>query len=138
MEDCIFCAIAEHQAPASLIYEDATTLAFLDIHPLTRGHTLVIPRQHSANLFDLDPEAGAAMMRATIKVARALREELSPEGLNLLQSNGRAAGQTVFHFHFHLVPRWSKDHLFLPPHPPVEAGRDGLEELALALRRRVI
>ncbi len=117
--------------------EDAETVAFLDIHPLTNGHTLVIPREHAATVFELSPAAGEAVMRATIKVARALREQLQPDGLNLLQSNGRAAGQTVSHFHFHLVPRWNKDGLFLPPHPPVRAEQEVLAPLAMALREHL-
>ncbi len=133
MEECVFCTIAAHRAPAAIIYEDEDSLAFLDIHPLTRGHTLVIPREHCANVFELTTAAGEAVMRATIKVARALRQELQPDGLNLLQSNGRAAGQTVYHFHFHLVPRWSKDGLFLPPHPFPVADREELSALAAAL-----
>ncbi len=117
--------------------EDAETVAFLDIHPLTNGHTLVIPREHAATVFELSPTAGEAVMRATIKVARALREQLQPDGLNLLQSNGRAAGQTVSHFHFHLVPRWNQDGLFLPHHPPVRAEQEVLAPLAMALREHL-
>ncbi len=137
MDDCIFCAIAAHQATASIIYEDEETLAFLDLHPLVRGHTLVIPRLHCANIFELKDGVGDAVMRTAIRIASALRAELAPDGLNLLQSNGRAAGQTVFHFHFHLVPRWSQDALFLPHHPLREAERTDLNELATALRSRL-
>ncbi len=137
MEDCIFCAIAAHRAPASIIYEDGATLAFLDLHPLARGHTLVIPRTHCASIFELTDGVGEVVMRTAIKVAQALRAELLPDGLNLLQSNGRAAGQTVFHFHFHLVPRWRKDTLFVPREPPHEAGRTDLNELAATLKQRL-
>jgi histidine triad (HIT) family protein len=137
MDDCIFCAIAARGAPASMVYEDELSLAFLDIHPLARGHTLVIPREHCTNIFELSGPAGDAAMRAAAKVARALRAELEPDGLNLLQSNGRAAGQRVFHFHFHLVPRWSTDGLFLPHHPPAPAERSALDELAVALRQKL-
>jgi len=137
MDDCVFCAIAAHRAPASLIYEDESSLAFLDIHPITRGHTLVIPREHCENIYELSETAGAAVIRAASRIARTLRQELQPDGLNLIQSNGRAAGQTVFHFHLHLVPRWNKDGLFLPPHSPVLAERTNLEALAEALRARL-
>lgn len=135
MEPCIFCAIAEHRAPASLVYEDAESLAFLDTHPIARGHTLVIPRAHCADIFELSDDAGRAVMQAAIRVARALRQELQPEGMNLLQSNGRGAGQKVFHFHFHLVPRWEHDGLFLPRHAPTPADRRELDRMAAALRR---
>ncbi len=137
MDDCIFCAIAAHRAPAALIYEDEASLAFLDLHPLTRGHTLIIPRVHCANIFELTDGTGEAVMRTAIKVSAALRAELEPDGLNLLQSNGRAAGQTVFHFHFHLVPRWRNDSLFLPPHPLSEANRTDLNQLATLVHQRV-
>ncbi len=133
----MFCAIAAHRAPASIVYEDETSLAFLDIHPLAPGHTLVIPREHCSGIFELSEPAGQAVMQATTRVARALRDELTPDGLNLLQSNGRAAGQTVFHFHFHVVPRWAWDGLFVPRHPPGLAERNDLEHLAKALRERV-
>jgi histidine triad (HIT) family protein len=137
MADCIFCAIASNRAPASIVYQDESTIAFLDIHPISKGHTLVIPREHCANLYELSADAGEMVMRTTVKVAEALRDVLKPDGLNLLQSNGQAAGQTVFHFHFHLVPRWRDDGLFLPRHTLGEAQRSHLIELATALRRRL-
>ncbi len=137
MDECIFCSIADHRAPASFVYEDEATVAFLDIHPIARGHTLLIPREHCSSIYDLSPEVGGAVMRATIKVARALRAELGPDGLNVLQSNGRVAGQAVFHFHFHLVPRWRQDGLFLPHHPHAVEERRGLDEMARALRGRL-
>ncbi len=134
MADCIFCAIAAHRAPAALICEDEHTLAFLDIHPIARGHTLVIPREHCADIFDLTHEAGCAVMAMAARVARALKGQLAPDGMNLLQSNGRPAGQTVFHFHFHVVPRWADDRLFLPHHPLRQAEPGDLEQLAGLLR----
>jgi histidine triad (HIT) family protein len=137
MDNCIFCAIASNLAPASIVYEDEATVAFLDTHPITRGHTLVIPREHCANLFELSTSACDVVMRTAVKVASALREELKPDGLNLLQSNGRAAGQTIFHFHFHLVPRWRNDGLFLPRHALGESSRAELTELATALQQRL-
>jgi histidine triad (HIT) family protein len=137
MDDCIFCAIASNHAPASIVYQDEKTVAFLDIHPIARGHTLVIPREHCADLFELSASEGDLVLRTVVKVATALRNELEPDGLNLLQSNGRAAGQTIFHFHFHLVPRWRGDGLFLPRHALVEAPRTDLTELADSLRQRL-
>jgi histidine triad (HIT) family protein len=137
MDDCIFCAIATHRAQASIIFQDDRTVAFLDIHPIARGHTLIIPRDHCANIYELSDGAGESVIHAAAKVARALREELKPDGMNVLQSNGRAAGQTVFHFHFHLVPRWRNDGLFLPRHALSEADRSDLTELATTLRQRL-
>ncbi|MGQ9567846.1 MAG: HIT family protein [Anaerolineae bacterium] len=112
--DCIFCAIAAGRAPAEILFEDAETVAFLDINPAAPGHTLIIPRRHYRNLFDLDPEVGAAVMRSAVRVAWALREALAPDGMNLVQANERAAFQSVFHFHVHLVPRWLGDGIASP------------------------
>lgn len=112
--DCIFCAIAAKRAPAEILFEDDETMAFLDINPAAPGHTLIISRRHYRNLFDLDPEAGAAVMRSAVRVARALREALAPDGMNLVQANERAAFQSVFHFHVHLVPRWLGDGIASP------------------------
>lgn len=109
--NCIFCAIAAKRAPASLVYESADALAFLNIHPITEGHLLVIPRKHCRNLFDFDDACARGLMRATRIVARALRRALNADGMNLFQSSERAGGQDVFHFHFHLVPRYLNDGL---------------------------
>jgi len=121
--DCLFCAIAAGDAPAEVVYEDDETVAFLDIHPAAPGHILVIPRRHYRNLFDLSPEAGAAVMRTVIRVAQAIRTVLEPDGLNLIQANERAGFQSVFHFHVHLVPRWFGDGIAPPWRPQPGDGR---------------
>ena len=108
---CIFCAIAAKRAPAAIVYESADALAFLDIHPVVQGHTLVIPKTHCRNLFDLDDECGIAVMHASRVVARALRAAFNADGLTVLQSNERAGGQAVFHYHAHLAPRFIHDGL---------------------------
>ena len=109
--NCIFCAIAAKRAPAALVYESASALAFLDIHPAVEGHTLVISKKHWRNLFDLDDESGKAVMRASRIVARALRAAFNADGLTVLQSNERAGGQAVFLYHAHLAPRFIGDGL---------------------------
>ncbi len=106
---CIFCRIVRGESPAALVYEDEATLAFLDILPAAPGHVLVIPRAHVAEIYDLDDATGAAVTRATVRVAQALRRTLNPPGLSVLQRNGRAAGQAVFHLHVHLIPRQPGD-----------------------------
>jgi len=113
--DCIFCAIVAGAAPAAVVHDDDDTLAFMDINPVSRGHVLVVPKKHYRNLYDVDPEAAAAVMRTTVHVARAVRAALQPDGMNLFQSNERAAFQSVFHFHVHIIPRWIGDELRLPP-----------------------
>jgi histidine triad (HIT) family protein len=109
--NCIFCAIAAKRAPASIVYESDEAMAFLDIQPVVEGHTLVIPKKHCRNIFDLDDESGKAVMRASRIVARALRETFNADGLTILQSNERAGGQAVFHYHAHLAPRFYNDGL---------------------------
>lgn len=118
--NCIFCAIAAKRAPASFVYENADAMAFLDIHPITPGHMLVIPRMHCRNLFDFDDESARGVMRAARLVARAMRKGFNCDGLNLFQSSERAGGQDVFHFHFHMIPRFQGDGLM---------ARDGNDRL---------
>ena len=105
----IFARIVSGEIPAITIYEDDATLAFMDIGPAARGHTLVIPKAEHADLFAIPPEALADVMRAAQRVALALRDVLQPDGINVIQNNGAAAGQSVFHFHVHLIPRWEGD-----------------------------
>jgi histidine triad (HIT) family protein len=105
-DDCIFCAIVAGDAPARRVYEDEQTVAFLDINPVTRGHTLVIPRRHTADIWDVGEEDAVAVMRAATRVADILRRALEPEGMNLFQATRAIAGQTVFHLHIHVLPRF--------------------------------
>jgi histidine triad (HIT) family protein len=107
--DCVFCKIRDGQIPSAKIYEDARTLAFMDINPLTRGHCLVATKAHAATVYDAEVEDLKAVMATVKKVAGALRKALNPDGLNLLQANGAAAFQSVAHFHMHLIPRWTGD-----------------------------
>ena len=102
---CIFCQIVRGDAPAAHVYEDEQTLAFMDIAPLSRGHLLVIPRDHAENLYEISADSLAAVVRTSHRIAPALRRVLEPEGLRILQLNGAPAGQTVFHYHMHLLPK---------------------------------
>ncbi|MED4269921.1 HIT family protein [Geobacillus stearothermophilus] len=108
MSDCIFCKIVNGELPAAKVYEDEHVLAFLDISQVTKGHTLVIPKVHTENVFTLTPEAAGRLFRAVPVIANALNKAFSPVGLNLLNNNGEQAGQTVFHYHLHLIPRYGK------------------------------
>jgi len=102
---CIFCRIVGGDAPAHVVCEDARTLVFMDIAPVSDGHTLIIPKAHSDDLFDADPEDLRAVVSQSHRVAAAIRRTLRPDGLGVYQLNGAAAGQTVFHYHMHLIPR---------------------------------
>jgi histidine triad (HIT) family protein len=107
--DCVFCRIAAGTLPSTKVYEDGSTLAIMDINPLTPGHLLVMPKAHIENLFDADEKAVADVMRMVTRIAKAIGRSLKPDGLNVLQANGRAAFQSVPHLHFHLIPRRTDD-----------------------------
>jgi len=130
--DCIFCRIVAGEIPAHKVYEDERTLAFLDIQPSSRGHTLVIPKQHASDLFDITPESLASTTASSQTVARILRTKLRPDGMNVFQNNGAAAGQAVFHYHVHLVPRWEGSRASLQQRGETDHAR--LAELAAELR----
>jgi histidine triad (HIT) family protein len=107
--DCVFCRIRDGQLPSTRVYDDERTIAFMDINPLSEGHTLVIPRTHAATIFEADEADLRAAITTAKRVASAIRKALRPDGLNLLQANGAAAFQSVPHFHFHLIPRFTGD-----------------------------
>jgi histidine triad (HIT) family protein len=131
--DCIFCKIVSGEIPSYKLDEDDKTLAFLDINPWTRGHSLVIPKEHSRNIYDIDPGDLAAMHVAAQRLAQRLRDRLNCEGMNTVQSSEVAAMQTVFHTHVHVIPRYSDDGLKLPAHPQ-PAEHEELAGLAEDLR----
>ncbi|MCL2664034.1 MAG: HIT family protein [Defluviitaleaceae bacterium] len=110
--DCIFCRIINGSLPSYKIYEDELFVAFFDIYPKCIGHTLIVPKKHCANFYDLPKETASALMPAAQSVARRLRQVLNFDGLNVLQNNGEAAGQTVFHYHLQLIPRYKNDGTF--------------------------
>jgi histidine triad (HIT) family protein len=131
--DCLFCKIVAGEIPSLRIDEDDKTIAFLDINPWTRGHALVVPKEHSRNLFDVEPEDLAAAHSTAQRVARRMRDRLACEGVNTLQSSEPVAMQTIFHTHVHVIPRYSDDGLRLPAHPQ-PADQEELAQLAEELR----
>ncbi len=112
--DCLFCKIIAGEVPAQIVDEDERTLSFMDISPATRGHALVVPRRHARNLLEVDAEDLAATIVSAQRLARRAVERLDAEGVNVLNSCGPVAWQTVFHLHFHVIPRYSGDPLKLP------------------------
>ena len=130
--DCLFCRIASGELPATRVAEDERTITFMDINPATRGHVLVIPREHAADLLEVGHEDLAACMAAAQRIARLMPERLDADGVNVLNSCGRAAWQTVFHFHLHVIPRYDADPLRLP-WTPGPGDRDEIAEAARAL-----
>ena len=109
--NCVFCAIAANEIPSFKVYEDDLVLAYLDINPFSKGHTLVIPKEHSSGLLDTSDDTLAALVARVKKVASHLKATLPCDGFNILQNNGEAAGQTVMHIHFHIVPRYGKEEI---------------------------
>ena len=107
--DCVFCKIVAGDIPCFKLFEDAETLAFMDINPFNPGHCLAIPKSHFADLYAMPPTALAATTRTAAQLAQAVNQAIQPDGLNLIQANGPAAGQSVFHFHFHIFPRRAGD-----------------------------
>jgi histidine triad (HIT) family protein len=126
-DDCIFCKIVAGEIPATKIYEDERTLAFMDIAPWTRGHVLVIPKTHAADLGEIGEDDLAAVAATAKRIALRQRERLGAEGSNLLNSFGAAAWQTVFHFHMHVIPRYSGDGMQLPARPGAGGGEDEIK-----------
>jgi histidine triad (HIT) family protein len=131
-EDCIFCKIASGDGPGEIVQEDDRTVAFMDIAPATRGHLLVIPRAHSHDLLDVDPADLDATMHAAKAMAARVHERLRPDGINLLNSCGRVAWQTVFHFHVHVIPRYEDDPLQLP-WKPAEGDMEAIKRVGAEL-----
>jgi histidine triad (HIT) family protein len=133
MADCVFCKIMAKQIPASVVHEDEHTLAFMDLGQVNPGHVLVALKAHAENVYALDEAQAGAVFRSVARVSRAIRAAFAPQGLSVYQANGKAAGQTVFHLHVHLVPRYDGDGMDLT-WPVKNPPRDKLEEYAAKLR----
>ena len=129
---CIFCAIALGQASAQRVHEDEHTLAFMDLFPVAEGHTLIATRSHFDNLYEATAESIAAVGRVSIPLVRAIRSVFGPDGISVYQANGAAAGQTVFHYHMHLIPRHQGEALQL--HGRKQADEAALLKAAESLR----
>lgn len=127
-ENCIFCKIANGDIPAKTIYEDEEFRVILDLGPATKGHALILPKDHYANLYELPDEKAAAVMKLAKKMAAQMTEKLRCDGFNLVQNNGETAGQTVFHFHMHLIPRYLDDNQKIGWNPG-EPSAEELEEI---------
>lgn len=136
MNDCVFCRIVAGQIPSTRVYEDEQVLAFMDIGQVNPGHVLVALKKHAENLFALEDSAAAAVGCASARIARAIREAFAPEGLSVYQANGKAAGQTVFHYHVHLLPRHAGDGMELT-WPVKNPARETLEDYAARIRARL-
>lgn len=127
-EDCIFCKIANGEIPSKTLYEDEKFRVILDLGPAAKGHALILPKDHFDNLYELSDETGAGVMKLARKMATVMTEKLACDGFNLVQNNGEVAGQTVFHFHMHLIPRYKDDGQTIG-WKPGEPSSEELEEI---------
>jgi histidine triad (HIT) family protein len=136
MEDCVFCSILRGQLPASLVHEDDMSVAFLDIHPIHAGHTLVIPRQHYGNVASCPSELAGHLFAVSARLGPAVVRATDAHGFNVWTANGQAAGQDVFHLHLHILPRYREDTFGLrfPKGYPNEARRTDLDVMAERVR----
>jgi histidine triad (HIT) family protein len=134
-DECIFCKIVAGELPATRIDEDERTVAFMDINPWTRGHALVIPKAHSADLGEIAEDDLAAVAATAKRIALRQKEVLHAEGVNLLNAFGAAAWQTVFHFHVHVIPRYAGDGMQVPAKPGAGGGADEIRAAGEALAR---
>jgi histidine triad (HIT) family protein len=136
MSDCVFCKIVAGQIPSTKVFEDEHTLAFMDIGHVNPGHVLVAVKKHAANVFELEEAQAEAVARTCVRVSRALKKAFAPEGLSVYQANGKAAGQTVFHYHVHLLPRHAGDGMELT-WPVKNPPREKLEDYAAKIKAQL-
>ena len=135
-ETCVFCRIAHKQAAASVVYEDESVLAFLDIQPLNEGHTLIIPKDHYATVFDIPEELIARVHKIVKQVAVAVKEATQADGISIIQQNGKAADQDIFHLHVHVIPRFEGQKL-TRFRELAEANREKLDQVAANIKRHM-
>ena len=134
MDNCIFCKIANGEIPSATVYEDDSFRVILDLNQAIKGHMLILPKEHFANLYELPEETAAAAMRLAKKLAMAAKDTMDIDGLNLLQNNGEAAGQSVMHFHLHVLPRVKGDDSF-PAWNEASVSSEELAEIAETLKK---
>jgi histidine triad (HIT) family protein len=136
MDSCIFCQIAQKRVPANLVYEDEKAMAFLDIRPLSEGHTLIIPKSHYENIFGIPEELIMHIHGVTKRVALAVKKVTQADGISIMQQNGKAAGQEIFHLHVHIIPRFEGQKL--PKFSETsETSKEKLSQTAAKIRRHL-
>lgn len=136
-EDCIFCKIVAGEIPCIKVFEDDRVLAFMDIMPLSKGHILVIPKDHYHNIVEIGPEFYAHIAKITCTISQAVQAALSPDGMNVQQLNGKAANQVVPHLHMHLVPRWQGDGITISEWDPIPGDMAEISETAELIKAKL-
>ena len=135
MDECVFCKIINREIPANIVYENDMVLAFLDINPINRGHTLIVPKEHHRDVYDITEDCLKEVVVVAKKISSAIKRGLRAEGVNILHASGETAQQSVFHFHLHLVPRWRDDGLNTWPRS--EYKEEDLEIVAKEIRSTI-
>ncbi|MCI5952018.1 MAG: HIT family protein [Anaerostipes sp.] len=135
-EDCIFCKIANGEIPSATIFEDRDFRVMLDIGPATRGHVLILTKEHYDNIYEIDAETAGKLFSLASVIARAMKKVLNCDGMNILQNNGTVAGQTVFHFHLHLIPRYEGDQVQVT-WPQGSITEEEKEELVKSMKKEI-
>ncbi|MDO8554386.1 MAG: HIT family protein [Candidatus Micrarchaeota archaeon] len=135
MTDCIFCKIVNKEIPGKIVYEDEHVLAFLDIKPVARGHTLVIPKKHATDIFELDDKSAEEILKVAKKVSTGILKSLGAAGINLLNANRKEAGQSVFHYHMHVIPRYTGDGMRVWPNSNYKESN--LDEVADVIKKHI-
>ncbi|AFM25013.1 HIT family protein [Desulfomonile tiedjei] len=133
-KNCIFCRIVAGEIPSTKVFEDDSVLAFMDISPLTPGHLLVVPKEHFETIADMDPQLFGRLASTVCILAKATNRSLKPDGLNILQLNGKAGNQVVPHVHMHLVPRWNEDGLTICAWEPVPGDKNEISQNASKIK----
>jgi histidine triad (HIT) family protein len=136
-DDCIFCKIVAGDIPSSKIYEDDKAIAFMDISPLNKGHLLVVPKEHFENIFEIGQDLYGHLMTVICRIAKAVKEVVAPEGMNIMQLNGKAGNQVVPHLHIHIVPRWSGDGLTITAWEPVMGDMAEISATAAKIKSKL-
>lgn len=135
-DDCIFCKLANGEIPTNALYEDDIVKVIFDANPAAKGHVLILPKEHFDNIYELDDDTAAHVFKVATKISKAYKKALDFDGLNIVQNNGEVAGQTVFHFHMHLIPRYKGDQVGITWHPG-ELNDADKEEILLKVKEQL-
>lgn len=135
-DDCIFCKLANGEIPTNALYEDDIVKVIFDANPAAKGHVLILPKEHFDNIYELDDDTAAHVFKVATKISKAYKKALDFDGLNIVQNNGEVAGQTVFHFHMHLIPRYKGDQVGITWHPGELSDADK-EEILLKVKEQL-
>jgi histidine triad (HIT) family protein len=136
-KDCIFCKIAAGEIPCTKVFEDDSVLAFMDISPLNKGHLLVIPKEHFQDIVEIDPKLYGHLASVICNLAKAVKVSIGPEGMNVMQLNGKAGNQVVPHLHMHLVPRWTGDGLTICAWEPIPGDKNEIMKNAEGIKSKL-